>query len=93
VPGFAVVPVNTINNRSVIQGGTYYNIPGDVTAFRNTTGSGLWLQSGTTLRGLEVIDSSGKLTNNGGTIQLYAPGSVIRLDGRVARVHCCTPAP
>jgi hypothetical protein len=77
------VPVNTIQNGSVIQGGTYYNTPGNVTAFRNTDGSGLWLKAGTTIRGLEAIDNTGKLTNNGGSIHLYAPGSVVRLDGDI----------
>jgi hypothetical protein len=80
---FAIVPVNTINSNSVIQGGSYYNTPDSVTAFRNTSGSGLWLKSGTLLRALEVMDSSGKLTNNGGTVQLFAPGSVVRVDGTI----------
>jgi len=83
VPGFADVPINTIHTGTIIPNGTYFNTAGNVTAFRNPDG-GLWLKSGTTLRGFEVTDASGKLTNNGGTIQLYAPGSVIRIDGDIS---------
>lgn len=65
----------------MISGGTYFNTPNNQTTFQNTSG-GLWLKSGSNLRGVE-IDNAGNLTNNGGTFHFYAPGQVIRLDGNV----------
>jgi hypothetical protein len=79
---YAVGPANTINNGKVISGGTYYNTADNKTTFTNTQGGGLWVKSGTNVRGLEV-DAGGHLTNNGGTLQFYAPGDVVRIDGNI----------
>lgn len=76
------IPVNSVQNAGIIHGGTYYNTPGFRTEFTNTQGGNLWLQSGANLRGKEV-DTNGALTNNGGTVYLHAPGSVVRLDGNI----------
>ena len=81
----AVVPaenVNTVNDGRIISGKTYYNTPGAVTSFINSGSGGLWLKSGTTLRGQEV-DTTGSLTNNGGAVHLYAPNNVVRVDGNI----------
>lgn len=75
-------PINSVNNGAIAQGGTYFNTADSKTTFTNTSGGGVWLQSGSNLRGLEV-DALGKLTNNGGTIHFYAPGAVVRLDGNI----------
>ncbi len=74
--------VNSVNNGQVVQGGTYYNTPGAKTTFQNTTGSGLWLKQGSTVRGLES-DPLGNPNGNGGWLHFNAPGSVVRLDGNV----------
>jgi hypothetical protein len=79
---YAVTPVNSMNDSQLINGGTYTNTADGVTTFKNSAGTGLWLQKGNYLRGVEV-DSSGKMTNNGGTVHIYAPGQVVRLDGEV----------
>jgi hypothetical protein len=80
--GYAESPVNTVNDGQIIPGSTFYNTADNMTTFRNSNGGGLWLKSGSTLRGLEV-DSSGNLTNNGGAFHLLAPGSVVRIDGDI----------
>ncbi len=74
--------VNSVNNGQVVQGGTYYNTPGNKTTFQNSSGSGLWVKSGTTVRGLES-NLSGTPTGNGGWLHFYAPGAAVRLDGDV----------
>jgi len=79
---YAALPVNSTNDGRIIQGGTYGNTADNVTTFKNSTGGGLWLQAGQNLRGVEV-DSAGKLTNNGGTFHLFAPGQVVRVDGNI----------
>jgi len=48
----------------------------------NSGSGGLWLKGDTIVKGLEV-NANGNLTNNGGTIQLYAPGNVVRIDGKL----------
>jgi hypothetical protein len=82
VAGFAAGPVNTVNNGPVINGGDYFNTATGKTTFSNTAGTGLWLKSGSNLRGAEV-NASGGLTNNGGTFLLQAPGQTVRLDGNI----------
>jgi hypothetical protein len=82
VAGFAAGPVNTVNNGPVINGGAYFNTATGKTTFSNTAGTGLWLKSGSNLRGAEV-NASGGLTNNGGTFLLQAPGQTVRLDGNI----------
>src|SRR4051812_1530860 len=79
---YAALPINTVNDGQIIHGGTYANTSNDVTAFKNTQGTGLWLQNGNTIRGVEV-DSHGGMTNNGGKIYLDAPNQVVRLDGTI----------
>jgi len=79
---WAVTPVNTINDGRIISGGTYYNTAGNTTTFSNSQAGGLWLKAGATLRGLEV-NSNGALNNNGGTLHLYAPDNVVRVDGNI----------
>lgn len=80
--GYAALPTNTVNEGQIIHGGTYANTANDLTTFKNSQGTGLWLQSGSTIRGVEV-NSQGALTNNGGHIYLDAPNQVVRLDGNV----------
>jgi len=77
----ALGPANTVHTGPVISGGTYFNTPDGQTTFKNTSG-GLWLKSGSNLKGVEV-NNVGNLTNNGGTFHFYVPGQVIRLDGNV----------
>lgn len=72
---------NSTNIGRDIQGGTYYNTPGNKTTFTNPSGD-LILGSGTKVRGLEV-DSNGNLTGNGGTMLFSAPKGMFRLDGTV----------
>jgi len=74
--------INSVNDSKIIQGGTYFNTPNSKTNFINSHSDGLWLKSGVTIRGLEVTPNH-NLTNNGGTIQLYAPGQVVRVDGNI----------
>ena len=78
----AINPTNSINDGRMIQGGTYYNTTDSQTKFVNSGSGGLWLKSGTTMRGLEV-DNAGNLTNNGGTVLFSAPNNVIRIDGTI----------
>ena len=67
-----------------------YNTPGNTTSFINSQSGGLWLKAGTILRGLEA-NSNGSLSNNGGTLHLYAPDNVVRIDGNidVSAIHNC----
>jgi hypothetical protein len=78
----ALNPINSTQDGRIIQGGTYYNTAGNTTSFINSQSGGLWLKAGTTLRGLEV-NSSGAVNNNGGTVHLYAPDNVVRVDGNI----------
>ncbi len=80
--GVWAAAVNSVNNGAIVQGGTYYNTADSKTTFTNSGGGGLWLKSGSNLRGLEV-DANGARTNNGGNLHFYAPGSAIRLDGNI----------
>ena len=80
--GFAATPINSVQDGRIISGGTYYNTADNTTTFVNSSSGGLWLKGGSTVRGLEV-NSSGVLTNNGGTLHLYAPGQVVRVDGNI----------
>jgi len=79
---YSLSPINSIQDSQIIQAGTYYNTPTGKTTFLNSHSGDLWLQSGSTVRGLEVYNSA-NLTNNGGTIQLYAPHNVVRVDGNI----------
>jgi hypothetical protein len=79
---YALSPVNTVNDAQVVVGKNYYNTAQGKTTFVNTGGGGLWLKSGATVRALEV-DGAGNATNNGGTVNFYAPNSVVRLDGDI----------
>jgi len=78
----AALPTNTVNDGQSIQGGTYFNTADNATIFKNSAGTGLWLHTGNNLRGVEV-DSTGKLTNNGGNFYFDAPGQVMRLDSNI----------
>ncbi len=78
----AANPINSYNDGRIIQGGTYANTVDGKTTFTNSSGGGLWLKAGSTLRGVEV-NSSGVATNNGGTLHLYAPDNVVRVDGNI----------
>jgi len=73
---------NSVNNGRDVQGGTYYNTNGSETVFQNTGNGGLWLHSGTTVRGLEV-NGTNQTTGNGGAVRLSAPGNIVRLDGTI----------
>jgi len=79
---YAAEPINSIQDGRIIQGGTYYNTSNAKTTFVNSGSGGLWLKSDSTVRGLEV-NANGGLTNHGGTVQLYAPGNVVRIDGKL----------
>jgi hypothetical protein len=79
---YASSPINSTSDGPIIQGGTYYNTTDSKTTFVNTGSGDLWLQGGTTVRGLEV-NCDGRLTNNGGNILLSAPGHVVRVDGTI----------
>lgn len=79
---FSDAPVNSVQDSRIISGGTFTNTADSKTTFINSAGGGLWLKSGSVIRGVEV-DSAGKSTNNGGTIQFYAPQDVVRIDGKV----------
>lgn len=75
--------INSINDGQNVAGGTYYNTPGDKTTFVNSGGSGLYVQSGTTVTGREV-DAATKLeTGNGGWLDFKAPGQIVRIDGNL----------
>ncbi len=88
--GHALSPMNSTQDGRIIKGGTYYNTPGNTTSFINSQSGGLWLKAGTILRGLEA-NSNGSLSNNGGTLHLYAPDNVVRIDGNidVSAIHNC----
>ncbi|MGE0201383.1 MAG: hypothetical protein AB7P76_10490 [Candidatus Melainabacteria bacterium] len=78
--------VNSVNDGQIITGGTYYNTPGSNTSFTNSAGTGLIINSGVTVTGLEVAnpaDAAGSLTGNGGWIHFNAPGQLVRVDGHV----------
>jgi hypothetical protein len=79
---YAALPANSVQDGRSIQGGTYGNTADGITIFKNSGEGGLWLKAGNNIRGVEV-DSTGHLTNNGGAIELFAPNSVVRLDGNV----------
>ncbi len=75
-------PINSTNDGRVVQGGQYYNTPDSKTTFVNSGGGGLWIKSGSNVRGLEV-NNAGSLTGNGGFLHFYAPGQVVRVDGGI----------
>jgi len=79
---YALSPINSTQDGRIIQGGTYYNTAGNTTSFINSQAGGLWLKAGTTLRGLEV-NANGAANNNGGTVHLYAPDNLVRVDGNI----------
>jgi len=79
---YAAPPINSVHDGLIIPGGTYYNTSNSSTKFINSGSGGLWLQGGSTVRGLEV-NTHGDLTNNGGAIQLFTPGQVVRVDGNI----------
>jgi hypothetical protein len=78
----AAPPINSYNDGRIISGGTYANTVDGKTTFANSSGGGIWLKTGSNLRGIEV-NASGNPTNNGGILHFYAPNSVVRLDGNV----------
>jgi len=98
---YADIPANLTNQTvdgAIIQGGTYFNTAGSETKFINSAGTGITLNAGHTIRGLEVYDSritigwwsapatrdfSGKLSGNGGHIHIQAPDQVVRLNGNI----------
>ncbi len=82
LPGWAAQPINTVNDGRIVKGGTYYNTPDGKTTFQNSGSGGLWIKSDTTVRGLEM-NANGSMTNNGGALQFLAPGSVVRIDGKI----------
>lgn len=79
---WAAPPVNTVNDGRIVNGGTYLNTADSKTTFINSGNGGLWVQPGATVRGLES-NANGVTTNNGGTIEFYAPDNVVRIDGTV----------
>jgi hypothetical protein len=79
---YALASTNSTQDGQIVQSGTYYNTPDSMTTFQNNAKTGLWVQAGSTVRGLEV-NSSGALTNNGGALLFNAPGQVVRIDGDI----------
>jgi hypothetical protein len=79
---YALSPINSTQDGPIIEGGTYYNTEDSKTTFMNTASGDLWLQGGTTVRGLEV-NCNGRLTSNGGNMLLSAPEHVVRVDGTI----------
>ncbi|MBY0449904.1 MAG: hypothetical protein K2X01_04690 [Cyanobacteria bacterium] len=73
--------INQTYNGQIINPGSYYNTSNGSTTFVNTSGGGLWLQGGT-VHGYQV-GSNNQVNGNGGNINIYAPGSVVRLDGNI----------
>src|SRR4051794_2706621 len=73
--------INSINTGRDIPAGTYFNTPGSRTSFINPNG-GLWLHSGSLVRGLESSISKVP-TGNGGTLYFRASGNIVRLDGNI----------
>lgn len=82
--------VNQTYNGSTIQGGTYFNSPGSETKFINTAGTGITLNAGQNIRGVEGSPASFGLegnpssyTGNGGNIHIQAPDQVVKLNGNI----------
>jgi hypothetical protein len=74
-----VFPTHTVQDGRIISGGTYFNTAHQATTFINNNAGGLWLKSDSTVHGLEV-GANGGLNHNGGTLHLFAPGQVVRVD-------------
>ena len=76
----AEIPANLVNqtyNGSTIQGGTYFNTTGAETKFTNTAGTGITLNAGQNIRGVEGTPATFGLdaspagyTGNGGNIHI-----------------------
>ncbi|HEY9687366.1 MAG TPA: hypothetical protein V6C52_10355 [Coleofasciculaceae cyanobacterium] len=78
--------VNSTNDGQVVQGGMYYNTQNNWTTFQNSAGTGLHVQTGSTVYGREVSDAANpaaSMTGNGGNILFNAPGQVVRIDGNI----------
>jgi hypothetical protein len=73
--------LNQIHNGANIQGGTYFNTAGLETKFTNSAGTGISLNAGQNIRGVEA--ANGAYTGNGGSIHIQAPGQVVKLDGNI----------
>jgi hypothetical protein len=74
--------VNTINDGKIIQGGNFYSSRDGETVFKNSGTGGLWLKSGSTIRGINVGET-GHATGYGGNVHLSAPNAVVRVDGNI----------
>lgn len=74
--------VNTINDGKIIRNGTYYSSTDGNTVFKNSGSGGLWLKSGSTIRGINV-NETGHATGHGGNFHLSAPNGVVRVDGDI----------
>lgn len=75
-------PINSTNTGADVNGGTYFNTPGSRTTFQNDGKAGLWIHSGSTVRGLES-DAAGIPTGHGGVTYFRAPNGVVRIDGNI----------
>jgi hypothetical protein len=77
---YADVPSNLINqtyNGSTIKAGTYFNTAGSETKFINSAGTGITLNAGQNIRGVEMQ------TGYGGNIHIQAPDQVVKLNGNI----------
>jgi len=73
--------LNQTHDGASIQGGTYFNTAGSETKFINSAGTGITLDPGKTVRGVEA--ANGMYTGNGGAIHIQAPDQVVRLNGNI----------
>src|SRR4051794_22149028 len=72
--------LNQTHDGASIQGGTYFNSVHGETKFINSAGTGITLEAGQNIRGVEA---NGLYTGNGGNIHIQAPDQVVRLNGNI----------
>jgi len=81
---YADIPASLTNQTydgATIKAGTYFNTAGHMTTFTNTAGTGITLNAGNNIRGVEIFN--GAYTGNGGRIYIHALDQVVRLNGNI----------
>jgi hypothetical protein len=81
---YADIPDNQVNQTydgAKIKTGTYFNTYNGETKFINSAGTGITLDTGHNIRGLEV--NNGALFGNGGNIHIQAPNQVVKINGNI----------
>jgi hypothetical protein len=73
--------LNQTHDGASIQGGTYFNSVHGETKFINSAGTGITLDAGQNIRGVEAV--IGGYTGNGGNIHIQAPDQVVKLNGNI----------